>query len=336
MSAPMPGGGRYVQGKVVPVGPVAVARSAFHTQDPAVAWEFLDSAYGSSLRMQGRADGRPLRFDRYAAGPLAFDTTVLPGDLSYVCDPLDHPVVSTVVRGSLGLDATGYPTPDPHGIVLTPADRPYAGASHDVELHTVALDSTLLREVGGVTDEDGKSRRLRFTALEPVGPEKAALWRATAAYLAACLDGQSTLPPLVVAGSARLLAATALSVFPNDITAAPRPADRTDAHTDTLRRALAFIDDNAHRDIGLTDIAASVPVTPRAVQYAFRRHADTTPLAYLRRVRVHRARQDLLAADPRTTTVTEIAALWGFAHSGRFAAAYRAAYGRSPGTDLRR
>ena len=51
-----------------------------------------------------------------------------------------------------------------------------------------------------------------------------------------------------------------------------------------LRRAIAFIHDNAHRDITLSDIARSVNVTPRSVQYTFRRHLGTTPLEYLRRV----------------------------------------------------
>ncbi|WP_320775967.1 helix-turn-helix domain-containing protein, partial [Streptomyces sp. CRN 30] len=47
----------------------------------------------------------------------------------------------------------------------------------------------------------------------------------------------------------------------------------------------------------------------------------------LRRVRLARARRDLLLADPTTQTVTAVACRWGFAHPGRFAAGYRTAYG---------
>ena len=65
-----------------------------------------------------------------------------------------------------------------------------------------------------------------------------------------------------------------------------------------LRRAVAFIQDNADADIGLEDIAAAVNVSPRSVQYAFRRHLSTTPLEYLRRVRLDRAHRELKAADP--------------------------------------
>ena len=78
-------------------------------------------------------------------------------------------------------------------------------------------------------------------------------------------------------------------------------------------------------------------MTPRAVQLAFRRHLDTTPLAYLRRVRLHHAHQGLAQASPRNgTTVTAIAYRWGFTSPSRFAAAYRAVYGVSPSDTLSR
>ncbi|MGV0801958.1 helix-turn-helix transcriptional regulator, partial [Mycolicibacterium elephantis] len=83
------------------------------------------------------------------------------------------------------------------------------------------------------------------------------------------------------------------------------------------------------------DIARAVNVTPRAVQYMFRRHLETTPLQYLRRLRLHYAHQDLLAADRMHDTVTEIAARWGFAHTGRFATLYRQNYGENPNAALR-
>jgi AraC-like DNA-binding protein len=52
-------------------------------------------------------------------------------------------------------------------------------------------------------------------------------------------------------------------------------------------------------------------VTPRAVQYMFRRHLDTTPLQYVRRLRRHYAHQDLLAAEGNQDTVTAIAVALG-------------------------
>ena len=92
---------------------------------------------------------------------------------------------------------------------------------------------------------------------------------------------------------------------------------------ETVRRAIEFIDQNAHLPITIEDIARESRLSIRALQYAFRRHLDTTPIAYLRR----RSR----CADPTTgATVLEIATTWGFAHPGRFATYYRETFGVSP------
>ncbi|MGC4792182.1 helix-turn-helix transcriptional regulator [Micromonospora sp. DT178] len=65
-------------------------------------------------------------------------------------------------------------------------------------------------------------------------------------------------------------------------------------------------------------------------------HHDTTPMRYVRQIRLERAHRDLQAADPSTgVTVTMIARRWGFTHLGRFSTDYRAAYGSSPSHTLR-
>jgi len=58
-------------------------------------------------------------------------------------------------------------------------------------------------------------------------------------------------------------------------------------------------------------------------------------MAYLRRVRLDQARQELRAASPAQATVTAIANRWGFPSPSRFTAHYRAAYGELPRDTLR-
>jgi transcriptional regulator GlxA family with amidase domain len=113
------------------------------------------------------------------------------------------------------------------------------------------------------------------------------------------------------------------------------PYDRTDHQPALLRRAIEFMESNVANDIGLVDIADAVHVTPRAVQYMFRRHLETTPLQYLRRLRLHYAHNELVVADRMHQTVTGIAVRWGFVHTGRFAVLYRQHYGQSPHDTLR-
>jgi AraC-like DNA-binding protein len=162
------------------------------------------------------------------------------------------------------------------------------------------------------------------------------LWRATVSYVKDVVLADDTLATPVVLGIAgSLLAAVTMSSFPNTAIAHPIPDDSNDQQPVLLRRAIEFIEANADKNIGLGDITETVCLTPRAVQYMFRRHLDTTPLQYLRRIRLHNAHHELLAADRRHDSVAAIAARWGFMHTSRFAVFYRQTYGRSPHITLR-
>ncbi|MER7070888.1 helix-turn-helix transcriptional regulator [Terrabacter sp. NPDC000476] len=121
-----------------------------------------------------------------------------------------------------------------------------------------------------------------------------------------------------------------------DGTARNTPGELSVAARRTLRTARAFMETNAAEAVSLDDIAAAAHVTVRSVQYAFA-DVGSTPLAYLRHVRMGRAHLDLVAGSvDRGDSVTEIAMAWRFGHQGRFAAAYRARYGLLPSATLAR
>ncbi|WP_433292043.1 AraC family transcriptional regulator [Pseudonocardia sp. CA-142604] len=77
-------------------------------------------------------------------------------------------------------------------------------------------------------------------------------------------------------------------------------------------------------------------VSVRSLQEGFKRHLNTSPMAYLRAVRLRHAHEELRAADPALVTVTSVATRWGFANLGKFAAAHHALYGENPRETLRR
>ncbi|SCB56117.1 Helix-turn-helix domain-containing protein, partial [Bradyrhizobium shewense] len=60
------------------------------------------------------------------------------------------------------------------------------------------------------------------------------------------------------------------------------------------------------------------------------------PIRFLTLRRMHLVHRALLSAVPSTSTVTRIAADHGFCELGRFAVAYRAAFGESPSETLKR
>ena len=103
-----------------------------------------------------------------------------------------------------------------------------------------------------------------------------------------------------------------------------------------VKRARAYIDANAAEPITVFEIAEAADVSVRSLQQGFKRTLGMSPTAYLQGVRLRRAHSDLLASDPATTTVAEIAARWGFRHGGRFASRYRTTFGVLPTATIRR
>jgi AraC-like DNA-binding protein len=107
--------------------------------------------------------------------------------------------------------------------------------------------------------------------------------------------------------------------------AAPRSA---------VARAIDLVHDRPDEPWSTVALATEVHLSVRALQEGFRREVGMPPMAYLRDVRLQRARDMLKLADPGRTTVAQIAARCGFGHLGRFAAAYRDAFGELPSETL--
>ncbi len=111
-----------------------------------------------------------------------------------------------------------------------------------------------------------------------------------------------------------------------------RSQDATPRH---LKAAVGYIQDNLHRSLTVSEIATSVGISIRALQASFQRHLHTTPLRYLRQVRLEQAHRELSSPANRLP-IGEVAHKWGFNHLGRFSSHYRALYGESPSTTVKR
>jgi AraC-like DNA-binding protein len=103
-----------------------------------------------------------------------------------------------------------------------------------------------------------------------------------------------------------------------------------------VRTAVDVIEAEAHLPLTLSSLAARCQVSVRSLQLGFKRHLGTSPMSYLREVRLRRAHQTLLESDPSTVTVASVAYDWGFTNLGRFAAAHAARYREAPAKTLRR
>jgi transcriptional regulator GlxA family with amidase domain len=101
-----------------------------------------------------------------------------------------------------------------------------------------------------------------------------------------------------------------------------------------VRRAERYMTDHADTPITVSDVAAHLGVSLRALQVGFQKWRNTTPNALLREIRLKFVRDRLLSDTE--TDVTTIAMRYGFAHLGRFSARYREKFGEVPSDTLRR
>jgi AraC-like DNA-binding protein len=102
-----------------------------------------------------------------------------------------------------------------------------------------------------------------------------------------------------------------------------------------LLRALKWLRAHLSEPIKLEQLGQIAGARPRTLETHFKLFLGTTPLGWVRRMRLARARQDLLRSGPKTT-VTDVAFANGFSQLGRFAVQYRKAFGESPSTTSRR
>lgn len=100
-----------------------------------------------------------------------------------------------------------------------------------------------------------------------------------------------------------------------------------------LARAVAWLNAHLEEPVRLETLAAIAGVRPRTLEAHFKLFLGTTPLGWLRRTRLARARQQMLAAGS-ATKVTDIAIANGFDQLGRFAAQYRRQFGELPSQTL--
>ena len=306
----------------------------FETTDIELAEDLLLRHYGTRFRIRANGPRGGMRLAQAVLTPaVRFEYSHFAVSFTATAGPLGVLVFGQLTDGLLANRSDGSERRLRPGDVFLGVQpwHPFGVSIDSTQIEMAMIDPVLLSQVADT--EPGRAQQpVRITGYEPVSPQAAQQWKDTYAYVReGVLDPSDAARfPLVAADAARLLAATALAVFPNNALTAPTPGDRRDAHPATMRRAVAFIEDNAQHDISAADIAGAAQVSIRAVQLAFARHLETTPRAYLRRVRLDCAHRDLLAADPARRTVAGVAYRWGFHSPGRFAVLYRQAYGVPP------
>jgi AraC-like DNA-binding protein len=101
----------------------------------------------------------------------------------------------------------------------------------------------------------------------------------------------------------------------------------------SVKRAEQYIQENAAEPLTLADIARAAKVPTRTLLESFRRFRGTSPVRYLRHVRLDQAREALRKGS--VETAAEAAMNAGLMHLGRFSKDYADRFGEKPSDTLR-
>ena len=103
-----------------------------------------------------------------------------------------------------------------------------------------------------------------------------------------------------------------------------------------VSRVEEFIYSNLSNPITREQLARVSATSIRTISRGFVKKHGIPPMAFIKARRMDAAYLDLLGAEPDTTTVTQVAINYGFAHVGKFAIEYRKTFGESPSASLAR
>jgi AraC-like DNA-binding protein len=313
-------------------------RLSFETVEPEVAEDYLSEVFlDLSLSRSDSESPFGLVHSRVDAGGFYLDDIKLSSRSSFQFEPDDLYFVSLTTAGTLHLVQDGVDERIGYG-GLALIGRPGLESAIEIDEYresVVTLGVPAIREAAAI--EPGSEALPVFESTRPLSDSVARVWARTWKFFSDALaEPAAAGSALFVGGGNRLLADLLLESFPTRTGPGVEPRRGDGKRPAALRRAVAFVDSNAGRDIGIADIAGAARVSRRSVEYAFRRHLDMTPTAYLRRVRLDLAHAELQGATAADrTTVTTVAYNWGFSSPSRFAAYYRTAFGRPPSETLR-
>lgn len=121
---------------------------------------------------------------------------------------------------------------------------------------------------------------------------------------------------------------------PVPLGAAASKRKNTQNGTPAVARLLEVIGAFPMRAFGVREICKIIGTSERTLRTGCKQSFGVGPHGYMLNRRMHLVRDALLRTKPTTTTVTQIAELYGFSELGRFSVRYREIFGESPSATL--
>lgn len=110
---------------------------------------------------------------------------------------------------------------------------------------------------------------------------------------------------------------------------------RLQAAAQLVRSAITFMHE-AEAINSVFEIGEALGASRRSLELSFKKYLGIPPKRYLKILRMHRCRDELVRSEPSGTQVGEVARRHGYWHMGQFGRDYRALFGERPSDTLAR
>jgi AraC family ethanolamine operon transcriptional activator len=113
-------------------------------------------------------------------------------------------------------------------------------------------------------------------------------------------------------------------------------ASRPPARIEIVKDIQRWLHLHPNSPVTLADLCREAHASRRSLTQGFKEHLGMGPMAYVKLLRLHGIRRQLLLAEPGDLRIGVVAETWGFHNAGHFAADYRRLFGESPRATLQR
>jgi len=143
------------------------------------------------------------------------------------------------------------------------------------------------------------AKNIEFESAIPIASESGARWLRMVSWVYDCLSLDDELSPLMSAQLESGLVHMLLTNQPHNYSAEIL-ADAPSLAPSFVKRVERYIEDHAHEPITIIDMAEHAGVSSRSLFAGFRRYRDTSPMLYLKEIRLRRVNEELLRLSSAT------------------------------------
>jgi AraC-like DNA-binding protein len=236
--------------------------------------------------------------------------------------------------GAHEIGGTAIPVSKGHGVILSPGGAILEFGPQFEHISIAVRPDALMGKLAAIVGHV-RLGPLRFDpAVNASDPQSKTLERLLGLVSAEFDASPSLMPPILQSELQQSMITSFLMANANNYSGLLH-GEPAAAASWQVRRAEQFIEANWDQPITIEALAAATNVSVRSLFSSFKVGRGYSPMDFVKRVRLERARQKLSSPEAETS-VTAVAYDCGFGNPGHFAVDYHQRFGERPSETLRR